>query len=43
MDSGPQGHAFLAPRLLPDPDEEGDYRWPSACTSSNQATKQERY
>ncbi|RAK74846.1 uncharacterized protein BO72DRAFT_190300 [Aspergillus fijiensis CBS 313.89] len=28
MDSGPQGDSFLAPRMLPDPDEGGDYRWP---------------
>ncbi|KAL3481124.1 hypothetical protein BJX99DRAFT_253784 [Aspergillus californicus] len=28
MDSGPNGDSFLAPRLLPDPDEGGDYRWP---------------
>lgn len=32
MDSGPNGDSFLAPRLLPDPDEGGDYRWPSSCT-----------
>ncbi|OJJ86746.1 uncharacterized protein ASPGLDRAFT_23900 [Aspergillus glaucus CBS 516.65] len=32
MDSGPNGDSFLAPRMLPDPDEGGDYRWPSACT-----------
>lgn len=31
MDSGPNGDSFLAPRMLPDPDEGGDYRWPSAC------------
>ncbi|CEJ56648.1 hypothetical protein PMG11_02849 [Penicillium brasilianum] len=29
MDSGPGGDSFLAPRLLPNPDEGGDYRWPS--------------
>ncbi|KAG2412015.1 hypothetical protein HFD88_009571 [Aspergillus terreus] len=29
MDSGPDGDSFLAPRMLPDPDEGGDYRWPS--------------
>ncbi|EPS29627.1 hypothetical protein PDE_04577 [Penicillium oxalicum 114-2] len=29
MDSGPEGDSFLAPRLLPNPDEGGDYRWPS--------------
>ncbi|KAJ5820376.1 hypothetical protein N7474_005967 [Penicillium riverlandense] len=28
MDSGPNGDSFLAPRMLPDPDEGGDYRWP---------------
>ncbi|KAL3461095.1 hypothetical protein BJX64DRAFT_171446 [Aspergillus heterothallicus] len=28
MDSGPSGDSFLAPRMLPDPDEGGDYRWP---------------
>ncbi|KAJ5211536.1 uncharacterized protein N7498_003182, partial [Penicillium cinerascens] len=28
MDSGPNGDSFLAPRMLPDPDEAGDYRWP---------------
>ncbi|KAF9886654.1 hypothetical protein FE257_011294 [Aspergillus nanangensis] len=28
MDSGPDGGSFLAPRMLPDPDEGGDYRWP---------------
>ncbi|KAL4802752.1 hypothetical protein BDV18DRAFT_60752 [Aspergillus unguis] len=28
MDSGPDGDSFLAPRMLPDPDEGGDYRWP---------------
>ncbi|OJJ47948.1 hypothetical protein ASPZODRAFT_131562 [Penicilliopsis zonata CBS 506.65] len=28
MDSGPRGDSFLAPRMLPDPDEGGDYRWP---------------
>lgn len=33
MDSGPNGDSFLAPRMLPDPDEGGDYRWPSACIS----------
>lgn len=32
MDSGPNGDSFLAPRMLPDPDEGGDYRWPSACS-----------
>ncbi|BCR84412.1 uncharacterized protein ACHE_11814S [Aspergillus chevalieri] len=32
MDSGPNGDSFLAPRMLPDPDEGGDYRWPSAFT-----------
>ncbi|PYH99965.1 hypothetical protein BO71DRAFT_86590 [Aspergillus ellipticus CBS 707.79] len=30
MDSGPDGDSFLAPRMLPDPDEGGDYRWPTA-------------
>ncbi|PWY94901.1 hypothetical protein BO94DRAFT_213279 [Aspergillus sclerotioniger CBS 115572] len=30
MDSGPNGDSFLAPRMLPDPDEGGDYRWPTA-------------
>lgn len=34
MDSGPNGDSFLAPRLLPDPEEGGDYRWPSSCTPS---------
>ncbi|KAJ5167724.1 uncharacterized protein N7482_003318 [Penicillium canariense] len=29
MDSGPGGDSFLAPRMLPDPDEGGDYRWPA--------------
>ncbi|KAF3387144.1 hypothetical protein F1880_001246 [Penicillium rolfsii] len=29
FDSGPGGDSFLAPRLLPNPDEDGDYRWPS--------------
>ncbi|KAF7718986.1 Uncharacterized protein PECH_000166 [Penicillium ucsense] len=29
LDSGPDGDSFLAPRLLPNPDEGGDYRWPS--------------
>ncbi|KAJ5892197.1 uncharacterized protein N7473_008425 [Penicillium subrubescens] len=29
FDSGPGGDSFLAPRLLPNPDESGDYRWPS--------------
>ncbi|KAL5333481.1 hypothetical protein BJX70DRAFT_61467 [Aspergillus crustosus] len=28
MDSGLNGDSFLAPRMLPDPDEGGDYRWP---------------
>ncbi|KAL2812079.1 hypothetical protein BJX63DRAFT_262354 [Aspergillus granulosus] len=28
MDSGLNGNSFLAPRMLPDPDEGGDYRWP---------------
>ncbi|KAB8074189.1 hypothetical protein BDV29DRAFT_174128 [Aspergillus leporis] len=28
MDSGPDGDSFLAPRMLPDTDEGGDYRWP---------------
>lgn len=32
MDSGPNGDSFLAPRMLPDPDEGGDYHWPSYCT-----------
>lgn len=32
MDSGPDGDSFLAPRMLPDPDEGGDYRWPPSCT-----------
>lgn len=32
MDSGPAGDSFLAPRMLPDPDEGGDYRWPTSCT-----------
>lgn len=32
MDSGPNGDSFLAPRMLPDPDEGGDYRWPIYCT-----------
>ncbi|CAK43735.1 uncharacterized protein An01g05680 [Aspergillus niger] len=30
MDSGPNGDSFLAPRMLPDPDEGGDYRWPTS-------------
>ncbi|OJZ92488.1 hypothetical protein ASPFODRAFT_262558 [Aspergillus luchuensis CBS 106.47] len=30
MDSGPAGDSFLAPRMLPDPDEGGDYRWPTS-------------
>ncbi|PKY04760.1 hypothetical protein P168DRAFT_310312 [Aspergillus campestris IBT 28561] len=30
MDSGPRGDSFLAPRMLPDPDDAGDYRWPSS-------------
>lgn len=34
MDSGPDGDCFLAPRILPDPDEGGDYRWPSSCAST---------
>ncbi|KAJ5676114.1 hypothetical protein N7462_009011, partial [Penicillium macrosclerotiorum] len=32
MDSGPDGDSFLAPRMLPDPDEGGDYRWPVCFT-----------
>ncbi|KAI9931507.1 hypothetical protein MW887_010082 [Aspergillus wentii] len=32
MDSGPSGDSFLAPRMLPDPDEGGDYRWPPFCS-----------
>lgn len=32
MDSGPQGESYLATRMLPDPDEAGDYRWPNVCT-----------
>lgn len=28
MDSGPRGDSFLAPRMVPDPDDAGDYRWP---------------
>lgn len=35
MDSGPNGDSFLAPRMLPDPDEGGDYHWPSYCKSTN--------
>lgn len=35
MDSGPNGDSFLAPRMLPDPDEGGDYHWPSYCRSTN--------
>lgn len=35
MDSGPNGDSFLAPRMLPDPDEVGDYHWPSYCRSPN--------
>lgn len=35
MDSGPNGDSFLAPRMLPDPDEGGDYHWPSYCRSLN--------
>lgn len=35
MDSGPNGDSFLAPRMLPDPDEGGDYRWPTSCTYLN--------
>ena len=31
MDSGPNGDSFVAPRMLPDPDEAGDYRWPPSC------------
>ena len=31
MDCGPNGDSFVAPRMLPDPDEEGDYRWPPSC------------
>lgn len=34
MDSGPNGDSFLAPRMLPDPDEGGDYHWPSYCMST---------
>lgn len=34
MDSGPNGDSFLAPRMLPDPDEAGDYRWPVYCKPS---------
>ncbi|KAL4890534.1 hypothetical protein BDV59DRAFT_90872 [Aspergillus ambiguus] len=33
MDSGPDGDSFLAPRMLPDPDEGGDYRWPPFFSS----------
>ncbi|KAH1955857.1 hypothetical protein KXV37_006723 [Aspergillus fumigatus] len=29
MDSGPNGDSFLAPRMLPDLGEGGDYRWPA--------------
>ncbi|KAJ5670740.1 uncharacterized protein N7477_006103 [Penicillium maclennaniae] len=29
MDSGPEGESYLATRMLPDPDEDGDYRWPN--------------
>lgn len=29
MDSGPDGDSFLAPRMLPAPDEGGDYQWPT--------------
>lgn len=32
MDSGPNGDSFLAPRMLPDLGEGGDYRWPAFCT-----------
>lgn len=31
MDSGQSGDSFLAPRMLPDPDDGGDYRWPPSC------------
>jgi hypothetical protein len=33
MDSGPEGDSFLSPRMLPGPDDQGDYQWPSFCTS----------
>ncbi|KAJ5385897.1 hypothetical protein N7509_008438 [Penicillium cosmopolitanum] len=29
MDSGPEGDSFLSPRMLPGPDDQGDYQWPS--------------
>lgn len=29
MDSGPEGDSFLAPRMLPAPEEGGGYSWPS--------------
>lgn len=32
MDSGVNGDSFLAPRLLPTPDETGDYQWPTFCS-----------
>lgn len=38
FDSGPGGDSFLAPRLLPKPDEGGDYRWPSECMSHSNHT-----
>jgi hypothetical protein len=43
FDSGPGGDSFLAPRLLPNPDEGGDYRWPSECMSSQRSSRQEIY
>lgn len=31
MNEGPQGDCFLSAHLLPEPDEGGNYRWPT-CT-----------
>lgn len=39
MDSGPEGDSFLSPRMLPGPDDQGDYQWPSFCISSLQFKK----
>lgn len=35
MDSGPEGDSFLSPRMLPGPDDQGDYQWPSFCKPMN--------
>jgi len=44
MDSGPEGDSFLSPRMLPGPDDQGDYQWPSFCVFlSNRPPPPKRY